>query len=85
MTNQKIIETASNVISTSTRTTLGASGASILGWFANLDLIAAIGVCLGLGSFLISFAGFCVNFHYKRKEDLRAEKLHKLEVEKLMQ
>ena len=83
MTDQRIIDTASSVASVSTKTTMGASGAGILAWLANLDLLALIGLAVGIGGFFISLGGFVVNWYYKAKEDRRAEELHKAELNHL--
>lgn len=83
MTDQRIIDTASSVASVSSKTTMGLSGASILAWLANLDLLALIGLCIGLGGFLISLSGFLINWYYKAKENQRAQELHEIELKKL--
>lgn len=83
MTDQRIIETASSIVSTSTKTTVGFSGASVIAWLANLDIVAIVSLVVGICGLLISFAGFCTNFHYKRKENKRAEELHHIEMQRL--
>lgn len=83
MADQRIIDTASNLVSTSTRTTMGASGAGVLAWFANFDWIALLGLAIGIFGLLISCASFLVNWHYKRKEDQRSEILHQLQIKRV--
>lgn len=85
MTDQRIIETASSVASVSTKTTMGVSGASLLAWVANLDLLALIGLAVGIGGFFISLSSFFVNWYYKAKENQRAEELHRAELKKLQE
>ena len=85
MTEQRIIDATASAVSTSTKTTLGASGASLVAYFANLDLVAQIGLCIGFCGFLISLGGFFVNWYYKAKENQRAEVLHKATLKKLQE
>lgn len=85
MTDQRIIETASSVASVSTKTTVGASGASLVAYFANLDLVAQISLCIGFCGFLISLGGFFVNWYYKAKENQRAEELHQATLKNLQE
>ena len=85
MTNQRIIETASSVVSTSTKTTMAGAGSGLLMWLANLDLLALIGLVIGIAGFLVSLCGFFVNWYYKAKENQRAEELHRAELKKLQE
>ena len=85
MTEQRIIDATASAVSTSTKTTLGASGASLVAYFANLDLVAQIGLCIGFCGFLISLGGFFVNWYYKAKENQRAEVLHQATLKKLQE
>lgn len=83
MTDQRIIETASSVLLTANRTAVSASGASMLAWIANLDLVATISLFVCIGGFFISVSSFWVNLYYRRKDDKRAQELHKIELKKL--
>lgn len=82
MADQKVVELVSNITSNSTKTTIGASGTSIVAWFSHLDLVACIGAVVGVLGLFISFATFIVNLHYKKKEDKRAQKMYEIEYEK---
>ena len=75
---QTAIEASAAVTSASSKTAVVGGSASFLGWTAGLDPITIIGVCVGLGGFAVSIFSFLVNWHYKRKEDQRADELHRI-------
>lgn len=83
MTDQKVIDVVSNMTSTTTKATVGASGTSLLAWLTHLDLVAYIGALVGVLGLFISLATFLVNLHYKKKEDKRAQTMHEIECEKI--
>ena len=85
MTEQRIIDATASAVLTSTKTTLGASGASLVAYFANLDLVAQIGLCIGVAGFFVSLCGLFVNWYYKAKENRCAEELHQATLKNLQE
>ena len=75
--NQAVIEIASAVSSTASKTTyIGAYG-GVVGWLLSIDWLPWLG-------FVIAFSGFIVNLYFKRLENKRAEEMHKLKIQELL-
>lgn len=79
---QGIIETTGVVTSSAVKTSVVGGGASILGKFTGLDPVTIIGLAIGLLGLLVSVFSFLINWHYKKKEDQRADQLHKIALRK---
>ena len=77
---QGIIETTGVVTSSAVKTSVVGGGASILGKFTGLDPVTIIGLAIGLLGLLVSVFSFLINWHYKKKEDQRAQELHEFEL-----
>ena len=77
---QAIIETTGVVTSSAVKTSVFGGGASILGKFTGLDPVTIIGLAIGLLGLLVSIFSFLINWHYKKKEDQRAQELHEFEL-----
>ena len=45
-----------------------------------LDPVTIIGLVIGLSGLLVSILSFLINWHYKQKEDQRAQELHEFEL-----
>ena len=77
---QGIIETTGVVTSSAVKTSVVGGGASILGKFTGIDPVTIIGLAIGLLGLLVSVFSFLINWHYKKKEDQRAQELHEFEL-----
>lgn len=77
---QAIIETTGVVTSSAVKTSVVGGGASILGKLTGLDPVTIIGLAIGLAGLLVSVFSFLINWHYKKKEDQRAQELHEFEL-----
>lgn len=77
---QGIIETTGVVTSSAVKTSVVGGGASIIGKFTGLDPVTIIGLAIGLLGLMVSIFSFLINWHYKNKEDQRAQELHELEL-----
>ena len=79
---QTAIEASAAITSASSKTAVAGGGVSFVGWLAGLDPMTVLGVCIGLGGLLVSFLSFLINWHYKKKEDQRADQLHQIALRK---
>ena len=77
---QAIIETTGAVTSSAVKTSVVRGSASILGKITGLDPVTIIGLAIGLSGLLVSILSFLINWHYKQKEDQRAQELHEFEL-----
>lgn len=77
---QGIIETTGVVTSSAVKTSVVGGGASIVGKFTGLDPVTIIGLAIGLLGLMVSVFSFLINWHYKKKEDQRAQELHEFEL-----
>lgn len=77
---QGIIETTGVVTSSAVKTSVVGGGASIIGKFTGLDPVTIIGLAIGLLGLMVSIFSFLINWHYKKKEDQRAQELHELKL-----
>lgn len=71
-----VVEVATTISSTASKTTYAAAASSFLGWLISIDFIAFTGL-------FIAVAGFFVNIYYKRLEDRRAQEIHELTKQKM--
>ena len=77
---QTIIETTGVVTSSAVKTSVVGGSASILGKITGLDPVTIVGLAIGLSGLLVSILSFLINWHYKQKEDRRAQELHEFEL-----
>ena len=77
-----LAETAS-AASTATKTTVGFSSFGFAAWFAQLDFIAVISICVAVVGLIISVCNFFVNLFFQHRKNRREQEIHELEVKKL--
>lgn len=84
---QQLVDAASSVIA-SKSTTLTSSATTVGSGFIALisqhDWITIITTCTTVGGFCIAVISVWSNWRFKKREELRAEERHKLEIQKLL-
>ncbi|ENX34886.1 hypothetical protein F889_01526 [Acinetobacter colistiniresistens] len=79
---QGAVEAAASAAATATKftyTTYTTAGVGVFSsWLYSVDWVAVLGVSIALATFLL-------NLYYKRKENQRADEIHKLTKQKLEQ
>lgn len=78
---QAAVEAAANAAATATKftyTTYTSAGVSVFSWLYSVDWVAVLGASVAVATFLL-------NLYYKRKENQRADEIHKLTKQKFEQ
>jgi len=68
-----VFDVAASASTKATAWTYGGAGGGFIAHLLSIDILAWLGISIALG-------GFVVNWHYKRREDKRAQELHELKV-----
>ncbi|AOA58343.1 phage holin family protein [Acinetobacter larvae] len=79
-----VVDTASAAVtSLSSKTAMVGGSVGFVAWFASLDWIAIVSICVAVIGGVISVCNFFVNLKYQRQKNKREQEIHELTKRKL--
>lgn len=79
---QTAVEASAAVTSGAVKATVAGGSAAAAGKFMGLDPVTAMGLLIAIAGLCVSFLSFLINWYYKKKEDQRADELHRIALKK---